>query len=490
MSDALKPAEKWSLLEQWDQVQDGSATAEVAAALDRRLRQDEAARQWLASALLLEAELRYEGETLLAAPVPISSTEGGAPVAGVRAGWIGRAGLRWSHAVAALLAAVLTWLGWSLATRQPEEVATLERARGCKWGNSALPTLEGARLPAGMLDLVEGMATLRFESGAEVVLEAPARVELLSKMACRVAEGTVVADVPESAIGFTVHTPRTTVVDYGTRFGVTAGADGKCLVHVLEGLVEVEREGEETPRRLHGGERVDYGDVLQDQLQLTDAPEEPERATRPPSWEQDGWWVITTGYGRGKDSWIQSNAEVKVRGGESFLRVKYTSLDSNLQRKAYLGFDLSSLRSPVAEAELLLEIDRSELGYGTLVPDATFVVYGVTAEEQDGWEEAALSWDAAPAHQPGAPSPQHPIANQAVELGRFQVAQGQQSGVVRVSGAALTDFLNADTNGLATFVICRETDESARNGLVHAFASKEHPRLSPPTLRLRLRPDN
>jgi hypothetical protein len=50
--------------------------------------------------------------------------------------------------------------------------------------------------------------------------------------------------------------------------------------------------------------------------------------------------------------------------------------------------------------------------------------------------------------------------------------------VIAVKGEA---FLRDDTNGLATFVIVRITGESAPSGLVHAFASKEHP----PTLRVR-----
>jgi len=37
-----------------------------------------------------------------------------------------------------------------------------------------------------------------------------------------------------------------------------------------------------------------------------------------------------------------------------------------------------------------------------------------------------------------------------------------------------------------TLIVCRETNELARNGLVHAFASKENARNAPPMLRVRV----
>jgi hypothetical protein len=46
-------------------------------------------------------------------------------------------------------------------------------------------------------------------------------------------------------------------------------------------------------------------------------------------------------------------------------------------------------------------------------------------------------------------------------------------------------FLDADTNGIITLIIIRKTDESSRNGLVHAFATKENARNAPPILRLK-----
>src|SRR5204863_2100877 len=120
---------------------------------------------------------------------------------------------------------------------------------------------------AGTLELVEGIATVKFDSGAEVVMEAPATLELTHAMACKLVRGTLMAQVPQSAKGFTVETPDAKVVDYGTRFGVSTGEDGKYHVQVLEGLVEVSpnahsaSSGQATkePKQLRAGESVDTG---------------------------------------------------------------------------------------------------------------------------------------------------------------------------------------------------------------------------------------
>jgi hypothetical protein len=54
-----------------------------------------------------------------------------------------------------------------------------------------------------------------------------------------------------------------------------------------------------------------------------------------------------------------------------------------------------------------------------------------------------------------------------------------------VRSPEIAAFLKNDTNGIASFVIVRETSETDPSGLVHAFASKEHPSARPPTLRVR-----
>ena len=108
-------------------------------------------------------------------------------------------------------------------------------------------------------------------------------------------------------------------------------------------------------------------------------------------------------------------------------------------------------------------------------------MYGLVDESLDGWDEATTRWDDAPANAPGGAGLD---PDKVVPLGRFGVEQGVLSGIREVSGPALVDFLNRDTNGLATFILVRETRGSGRLDLVHGFAGKHHPDLPPPTLKL------
>ena len=80
------------------------------------------------------------------------------------------------------------------------------------------------------------------------------------------------------------------------------------------------------------------------------------------------------------------------------------------------------------------------------------------------------------------------VSGSTKELGRFSVPQGSTRGSFTIRGQGLVDLLNQDTNGIVTLIITRSTDESARNGLVHAFATKENTRNAPPILRVRTKP--
>jgi hypothetical protein len=203
----------------------------------------------------------------------------------------------------------------------------------------------------------------------------------------------------------------------------------------------------------------------------------------------NGWQIITTAFGNGRDTCIQSNPGMaKITGKEPFFRVKHTSLDTKLERKGYVAFDLSRADGRVAEqAEFILHLEASDLGFGSLVPDAEFVVYGLTNETLDAWSEADLSWQDAPAHDQSDAHHSVPIAADVVRLGQFTVPQGSGHGVFTIAGAPLTEWLNQDTNGAVTLIVCRSTDETARNGLVHAFATKENLRNAAPMLRIKFR---
>lgn len=86
-----------------------------------------------------------------------------------------------SAALEIFAAAALISLLALVATRpEPRDTsfATMKKTEAAQWESGTLPTAEGARLGPGEIELVRGLATITFDSGAEVVLEAPARLAL------------------------------------------------------------------------------------------------------------------------------------------------------------------------------------------------------------------------------------------------------------------------------------------------------------------------
>ncbi len=393
----------------------------------------------------------------------------------------------------ALAAAACIFLGLLIfqtsrrpAATAPPGVAVLSKSTNCKWASSTLPTAQGSHVPAGKLELVEGLATILFDSGAEISLEAPATLEIIDKMNARLISGTLVADVPPNAIGFTIDTKDAKVVDLGTRFGLSTDDDGKYLVQVIEGLVEVGHKGEKGVVRVTEGQNLDRG-LLKRKKSPEVAVSEPTRWQPDPTFAQaDGWNVISTSFGKGKDSFVTSNGRMESNGETPFLRVKFTSIQDDLVRVGYLAFDVSGIDpTDVSDAELVLNIEPSELGFASLVPESEFIVYGLTDETKDDWSEKSLLWKDAPALDPTMENKRTPNPKQAIPLGKFTIGRGIQRGTRGVSGSALADFIRTDTNGIVTLLIFRETDETARSGLVHAFTSKENATNPPPLLRVK-----
>lgn len=471
----MNAKQQWELIELAERYLGGALSAEEATALDARLKTEAEARQLFAAVLHQHAELRVDKSLL-------HDLEAVKPKPVARSTWMR------NLTTAAAAACVAFASAWFLSPGQTrsDTVATLVKVKSCQWAGSTLPTNEGARLAPGTLDLIEGMATLKFDSGAELVLEAPATLEVLDGMNCRLRRGTLVADVPPSAKGFSIDTEKAKVVDWGTRFGVSASEDGKYLVQVMEGRVDVTEKGSTETKELLGGDRVDRG-WSQSKLRPEDQDGEPEPARWLPDAIIDGgngWRIISTAFGLGRDTYIQSHEKASRFGEDPFMRVKRTDLVANLNRKAYIAFDLGKFTGQrVLESELILTIEPSDLGFASFVPDSTFAVYGLTHEAAEDWTENSPTWQSAPAHDGASLAP---VAAQTRLLGHFHIAQGVNRGTSVVKGPALAEFLNSDTNGQVTFIIVRETDETQKSGLVHAFATKENSKRPPPLLKVRV----
>lgn len=112
-------------------------------------------------------------------------------------------------------------------------VATLTDSTEATWETP----LTDARLRPGWMKLEQGFALITFKRGAEVIVQAPCEFELRSANAMFLEDGRMTARVPREAVGFTVTTPTSRVVDFGTEFGVLTGAGRGDEVHVFDGSV-------------------------------------------------------------------------------------------------------------------------------------------------------------------------------------------------------------------------------------------------------------
>jgi hypothetical protein len=172
--------------------------------------------------------------------------------------------LRLVAAAAGLLLAV--GIGWWLAGRAPspepglpQEVAWLVNAQNCQWAEDTEPA--GAMRAGAVLRVERGLAEIHFRSGARVVLEGPAALELLSANGARLLRGKLSARVPESAAGFEVLSPGGKVIDLGTEFGVSVGDDGATDVRVFAGRVKASAGGEPVSLTTDQSARLDGAHV-------------------------------------------------------------------------------------------------------------------------------------------------------------------------------------------------------------------------------------
>ena len=121
-------------------------------------------------------------------------------------------------------------------------IAVLLSTSEAQWKLKGLAGAAGVPLREGWLDLVSGTASIRFNSGAVATVIGPSRFQLINSMQCFLASGSMVANVPEQAHGFKVHTNAMKLTDLGTEFGIRIGDSDDTEVHVIDGLVEVECE--------------------------------------------------------------------------------------------------------------------------------------------------------------------------------------------------------------------------------------------------------
>lgn len=397
--------------------------------------------------------------------------------------------LRWHGVAAAAVVIILGMLALGGFRDQDSagSFATMIRTDAARWESAGQPTADGSRLGAGRLKLTEGLATLEFDSGAELILEGPAELELIDAMNGILISGTLVAEMPESAWGFTIGTPTANVIDHGTRFAVNVDpGTGETRTEVFDGLVEVALPGGGESVRLATGQRNrvagrELGGADPSENEGTWAPAMIDEAGGP------GRRIITTADRNGEDGYAFSHPSAHVSDEVLLLKnssqVRWPESKGGPNRKTWLRFDLAEVPADSWEtAELRLWFTPTGWGLASHLPDSVFVVHGIVDDALDAWNHAGLSWESAPANV--VERGDAVDGGRTVRLGEFTVPRGVQSGWFGIRSEALGDFLKEDGNRLASLIVVRETAEMEGGGLVHGIASSRHPTLPPPRLIL------
>jgi len=151
------------------------------------------------------------------------------------------AGLAACLAITAL--SILLFLSRSPGDSLPVEstddgVAVLTQVVDVEW-DQANSFQIGDTIPASVLKLKSGLAQIEFYSGASMLLEGPAELQVISADQCFFRSGKLRIVVPRSAQGFAVLSPDIDMVDLGTEFGVEVTPQGNTQVHVFDGKVEL-----------------------------------------------------------------------------------------------------------------------------------------------------------------------------------------------------------------------------------------------------------
>lgn len=178
-------------------------------------------------------------------------------------------------------------------------VTSLDDATG-RFGGALLTP--GMRLTGGTLELDHGLVGITFDTGAEVTLEGPAKLQVESENKTLLTAGRASTYCPEQARGFVMLTPTSYIRDLGTAFSVEVRDDHVTDLHVLEGEVEVTATGQNNaaPSIIRQSEGIRLAaDGMQPIRFRSDHPSEHRKRSSnpvPPSihWSFDEWSGKTT----------------------------------------------------------------------------------------------------------------------------------------------------------------------------------------------------
>ncbi|QDU11377.1 LamG-like jellyroll fold domain-containing protein [Gimesia aquarii] len=129
-------------------------------------------------------------------------------------------------------------------------VAILQSLVNVVWGTNSTAHRPGDSIGAGQIKIDAGVVEIVFLSGASVIIEGPATLDLKTAFKGVLHNGKVRIHVPPQARGFVIETSKAQYVDLGTEFAVEVKDNGNQELHVFDGEVEVRPRADNLSKRL------------------------------------------------------------------------------------------------------------------------------------------------------------------------------------------------------------------------------------------------
>ena len=221
------------------QYAEGAASAETTAKLEQALREDASFRKLFIE--YLNVDLALSTTAAFAEPV--------AEVKVVRFSKTSRKA-SWAWAAAAVVALLVTFSSfWFNQHRlnggkdtgagviDPYLAIVVDQTPTARWSGTNAPRGLGHALGRDRCRLESGEARLQLDNGVELLLRAPAELQLRSVDHAILYRGQASVRVPKEAIGFRLDAPGLNVVDLGTEFSLAVDDRGQPQVHVFQGKV-------------------------------------------------------------------------------------------------------------------------------------------------------------------------------------------------------------------------------------------------------------
>jgi hypothetical protein len=194
---------------------------------------------------------------------------------------------------------------------------------------------------------------------------------------------------------------------------------------------------------------------------------------------------ITTAMGNGADAAVKTtdaggdNGANTNFGAGASVGIKHDGGGGAIgnSRKGYLRFDITGV--------LILDLELDVTVAIAAVPSGTYNVFGLNdGHAGEAWDESTITWNNAPGND--TLSKVDMLGAETTLLGTFFYGGAYPVGThITFSSLALLNFALADTNGLLTLAITRQTIDSSSLGI----ASKEHASLDAPTLHITTVPE-